>query len=107
MVSYRFFSGRATAIYSKRRTGINNFMVNENIRSNVEISKDHPRYRSLVVREHMGRMVERGIVAQTGLIAHGRGEAFDYLIGERTTGPGERAERAAVAVLLEIGRAHV
>jgi 4-phosphopantoate--beta-alanine ligase len=76
-------------------------MVNENIRYNVEISKDHPRYRSLVVREHMSEMVKQGIVAQTGLIAHGRGEAYDYLIGERTTGPGRCAERAAVSMLLE------
>jgi 4-phosphopantoate--beta-alanine ligase len=79
-------------------------MVNENIRYNVEISKDHPRYRSLVIREHMGEMVKQGIVAQTGLIAHGRGEAYDYLIGERTTGPGESAEKAAISLLLEAKR---
>jgi 4-phosphopantoate--beta-alanine ligase len=65
----------------------------------VEISKDHPRYRSLVTREHMGEMVREGIVAPTGLIAHGRGEAFDYLIGERTTTEAQGAERAAVALL--------
>lgn len=34
------------------------------------------------------------------MIAHGRGEAFDYLIGERTIEPAERAMRAAVAKLL-------
>lgn len=70
----------------------------------MEISKDHPRYRSLVIREHMGEMVEKGIVARTGLIAHGRGEAFDYLIGERTTGPGEKAEMAAASMLLDAKR---
>lgn len=70
----------------------------------VEISKDHPRYKSLMVREHMGEMVREGIVAPTGLIAHGRGEAFDYMIGERTTPEAERAEEAAVALLLEAKR---
>lgn len=48
----------------------------------------------------MGEMVREGIVAPTGLIAHGRGEAFDYLIGERTTTEAHRAERAAVALLM-------
>jgi 4-phosphopantoate--beta-alanine ligase len=70
----------------------------------VEISKDHPRYKSLMVRERMGEMVREGIVAPTGLIAHGRGEAFDYMIGERTTPEAERAEGAAVALLLEAKR---
>lgn len=67
----------------------------------MEISKDHPRYRSLIVRERMGELVERGVVARTGLIAHGRGEAFDYLIGERTTDSADKAEEAAAAALLE------
>jgi len=48
----------------------------------------------------MSEMVREGIVAPTGLIAHGRGEAFDYLIGEETTENARRAERAAVALLL-------
>jgi 4-phosphopantoate--beta-alanine ligase len=42
----------------------------------------------------------RGLVAAEGLIAHGRGEAYDYLIGERTTKTAERAIRAAAAMLL-------
>lgn len=70
----------------------------------MQVSKDHPRYRSLVVREHMAEMMRQGIVAETGLIAHGRGEAFDYLLGERTTPEGERAEEVAVALLLEASR---
>ena len=49
----------------------------------------------------MGEMVREGIVAPTGLIAHGRGEAFDYLMGERTTPAAPRAERAAAALLME------
>ena len=34
-----------------------------------------------------------------GLIAHGRGEAFDYLLGERTSPSARRAERTAAAWL--------
>jgi 4-phosphopantoate---beta-alanine ligase len=49
----------------------------------------------------MSELVSLGIVAQTGLIAHGRGEAFDYLVGERTQPPAARAEEAAAAMLLE------
>jgi 4-phosphopantoate---beta-alanine ligase len=67
----------------------------------VEISRDHPRYKSLVVREKMSEMMRKGIVAPTGLIAHGRGEAFDYLLGEVTLPPAELAERVAAAMLME------
>lgn len=49
----------------------------------------------------MSELVSLGIVAPTGLIAHGRGEAFDYLIGERTNPPALGAEEAAAALLLE------
>jgi 4-phosphopantoate---beta-alanine ligase len=42
----------------------------------------------------------RGLVAHEGLIAHGRGEAYDYLIGERTTKTAQRAIKAAAAMLL-------
>jgi 4-phosphopantoate--beta-alanine ligase len=57
-----------------------------------------------LVREMMSEMVREGIVAPTGLIAHGRGEAFDYLIGEETTDNAWRAEGAAVALLLTASR---
>jgi 4-phosphopantoate---beta-alanine ligase len=70
----------------------------------VEISRDHPRYKSLVTRERMSEMMNQGIVAPTGLIAHGRGEAFDYLLGEATMPPAELAERVAAAMLLEAKR---
>ena len=48
----------------------------------------------------MAERAKEGIVAPTGLIAHGRGEAFDYLLGERTTENARRAEMTAVAFLL-------
>jgi 4-phosphopantoate---beta-alanine ligase len=52
----------------------------------------------------MSEMMRKGIVAPTGLIAHGRGEAFDYLLGEVTLPPAELAERVAAAVLMEAKR---
>jgi 4-phosphopantoate--beta-alanine ligase len=64
------------------------------------IPPDHPRYRSLVIREHLADCAKKGIIAWEGLTAHGRGEAFDYLIGERTTESARLAERTAAAMLL-------
>ncbi|PKL62165.1 MAG: phosphopantothenate/pantothenate synthetase [Methanomicrobiales archaeon HGW-Methanomicrobiales-2] len=64
------------------------------------IPKDHPRYRSLVARERLARCAREGIVAMEGLAAHGRGEAFDYLIGEKTTKSAALAARTAAAILL-------
>jgi len=64
------------------------------------IPRDHPRYWSLVIREELIKHFEKGIVAKAGLIAHGRGEAFDYLIGEETIEPAMKAIRAAAAALL-------
>lgn len=65
-----------------------------------EIPKSHPRYASLVTRQKLAEMMSRGIVHPTGLIAHGRGEAFDYLMGERSQHFSESAERAAAQMLL-------
>jgi len=45
-------------------------------------------------------MVRAGIVVQEGLIAHGRGEAFDYILGERTWPFAQKAVRAAAAAML-------
>lgn len=64
------------------------------------IPDDHPRFRSLVTRERLADCAKKGIVALEGLIAHGRGEAFDYLIGERTTQSALLAERTAAALLM-------
>jgi 4-phosphopantoate--beta-alanine ligase len=64
------------------------------------IPPDHPRYASLMKRERMAECARAGIVALEGLTAHGRGEAFDYLIGEQTTESARRAETTAAAMLL-------
>lgn len=65
-----------------------------------EIPKEHPRYESLMIREKIVEGLNLGITSQQGLIAQGRGESFDYLIGEHTTECAAYAERAAVALLL-------
>lgn len=66
----------------------------------MKIPKSHPRYESLVGRKRIEEGVEEGIVAVAGLVAHGRGEAFDYLLDEKTTAEAKRAIEAATAVLL-------
>ncbi len=64
------------------------------------IPKTHPRYESLKKREKLVAGLEAGITGKQGLIAHGRGEAFDYLIGERTLNSALKATEAAAAFLL-------
>jgi len=66
----------------------------------MKISESHPRYLSLKYRHRLVKGMEKGYVTQTGLISHGRGEAFDYLIGEKTLPEAFAAEKAAVALLL-------
>jgi len=65
-----------------------------------KIPKSHPRYNSLITREIISNAMKKGLVHETGLIAHGRGEAFDYLIGEKTNFFADKAEKAAAAALL-------
>jgi len=65
-----------------------------------EIPRSHPRYASLVARERVAEGVKKGLTSTQGLIAQGRGEAFDYLLGEQTTPSASEAERAAAAMLL-------
>ncbi|MFW9958390.1 MAG: 4-phosphopantoate--beta-alanine ligase [Candidatus Odinarchaeota archaeon] len=67
---------------------------------NLEIPADHPRRISLEIRDKIIAGHSENIVATAGLLAHGRGEAFDYLIGEKTTEIAENAIKVAVASLL-------
>lgn len=67
------------------------------------IPDDHPRAASLRTREHMKDAVEAGLVHATGLIAHGRGEAFDYLLGE-TSPPEAKVACAEAARLIQGAR---
>jgi 4-phosphopantoate--beta-alanine ligase len=53
-----------------------------------------------MVREKLVDGVNGGLVVKEGLIAHGRGEAFDYLLGEQTIPVAKDAERVAAAYLV-------
>ncbi|MCE5214748.1 MAG: phosphopantothenate/pantothenate synthetase [Methanobacterium sp.] len=64
------------------------------------IPPNHPRYESLKLRARMVEAYNAGLLADSGLIAHGRGEAFDYLLGEKTTSMAKKAIEAAAAYLL-------
>ncbi|UCE81570.1 MAG: phosphopantothenate/pantothenate synthetase, partial [Methanobacteriota archaeon] len=69
-----------------------------------EIPPSHPRRESLMMRERLVAGFVGGIVSPHGLIAHGRGEMFYYLLGERTVKEARIASRAAAATLLEAKR---
>jgi 4-phosphopantoate--beta-alanine ligase len=64
-----------------------------------DIPDSHPRAASLRLRERLVEGQHAGITTESGLIAHGRGEALDYLMGERTHPFAERATAAAAALL--------
>jgi len=66
----------------------------------MHIPKTHPRYISLVTREKLVEGYKLEVTALQGLIAHGRGEAFDYILGEKSHEFALKAEKAAVAEML-------
>lgn len=68
------------------------------------LSPRHPRYASLRTRARLAASARKGIVVPEGLIAHGRAEAFDYFLGERTTPSAREAIRAAAAWLVNAER---
>ncbi|MHA2182387.1 MAG: phosphopantothenate/pantothenate synthetase [Promethearchaeota archaeon] len=71
---------------------------NEN--QNHDVPSTHPRYTSLQYRHKIIEGMNNLVVAEAGLIAHGRGECFDYIIGEKTNETAKNAIKAAVASLL-------
>ena len=64
------------------------------------IPSNHPRAKSLAIRHLLTNGFNSGLVVSEGLIAHGRGEAFDYLIGEKTSTFAFDAIKAASSLLL-------
>ena len=64
------------------------------------IPKSHPRAKSLLIREKLVYGFDKGLVAKEGLLAQGRGEAFDYLLGEKSGRAAKGAIKAAAAQLL-------
>ena len=73
--------------------------------TDVDVPESHPRYESLRLRHCIEAGVEKGITSKQGLIAQGRGEAYDYLLGEQTIPSADDAERAAAAHLLRADHA--
>ena len=65
-----------------------------------DVPESHPRYVSLRLRDTIVAGVESGVTSIHGLMAHGRGEAFDYLIGEKTQPFALDAIRCGAATLL-------
>ncbi len=65
-----------------------------------KIPKTHPRYHSLLLRKKISESHKAGVLAESGMIAHGRGEAFDYLLGEKTIPPAKKAIKVAAAQIL-------
>jgi len=66
----------------------------------MSIPKNHPRFVSLKSRDKLVDGVKNGIASVHGLIAYGRGEAFDYLLGEKTTKVAKKSIDSAAALLL-------
>ena len=64
------------------------------------IPKNHPRAHSLKIRSKLSDFYDSGIVSQYGLIAQGRGEAFDYILGETTPKISLKTINVATAHLL-------
>ena len=64
------------------------------------IPKSHPRAKSLYIREKLVKGFDDGLVAKEGLMAHGRGETFDYLLGEKTSKYAQKAISAAAFALV-------
>jgi len=64
------------------------------------IPKNHPRYESLILREKIKDAYKEGYLAESGMIAHGRGEAFDYFLGEKTIESAFKSIEVGVACLL-------
>ena len=64
----------------------------------------HQRYASLMARKRLTEAASEGMLAESALIAHGRGEAFDYLLGERTCDAARKAIAEVASRLLSAER---
>tara|TARA_B100000886_G_scaffold41746_2_gene25676 strand:+ start:846 stop:1598 length:753 start_codon:yes stop_codon:yes gene_type:complete len=68
------------------------------------VDPSHPRYNSLMIRKKIADAGVKGMLADSAMIAHGRGEAYDYLLGERTIPSAMVATKEAVARLVNAER---
>ena len=60
----------------------------------------HPRFLSNFYRDLLSEGVRKGITSLQGLTAHGRGETFDYLMGEKTCSFARLSIHAAASLIL-------
>jgi len=67
--------------------------------SDFAADKSHPRYQSLLMRHRLELAAKAGMLADSALIAHGRGEAYDYLLGEKTIASAHDATMESLAHL--------
>jgi len=67
--------------------------------SDFAADKSHPRYQSLLMRHRLEMAAKAGMLADSAMIAHGRGEAYDYLLGEKTIASAHDATMEALAHL--------
>lgn len=65
----------------------------------MDIPKNHPKYESLLLRERIKECLNEGILSEVGMTAHGRGETFDYFLGEKTTKVADKAIKAAAIMI--------
>ena len=65
----------------------------------MDMPKNHPRYQSLIWREKVKECLREGILSEVGIAAHGRGEAFDYFLGEKTTSEANKSIKAAAIMI--------
>lgn len=65
-----------------------------------DIPDIHPRKASLMARQDLVEAAAEGLLAESAMIAHGRGEAFDYLLGEKTSDSARLAIREMAARLM-------
>lgn len=70
----------------------------------LKLDQNHPRFLSLLIRDKLVKASFHNMVVPQGLIAHGRGEAFDYILGESTSSAALKAITAAAAFLLDARR---
>ena len=69
-----------------------------------DVPESHPRKDSLSARQKIVDGTKRGLLADSAMIAHGRGEAFDYLLGEKTTESATMAIRRVATLLTSAER---
>ena len=70
----------------------------------VAADPSHPRYQSLLLRHRLEQAEQQGLLAGSAMIAHGRGEAYDYLLGEQTIASAHLATLYALDALKRANR---